>query len=274
MRNLWSANLFRLKKSRLFRGILLGSFVFGVFMCGIRVHERQAYGVNVCLDSVFFGWSLLVGWVMAVFIPAFFGAEYSDGTLRSKVAAGHRRAAVYLVNLLTAFAAAMMFSAVYMLACILTGLPLIGGLTVSSRTVLWCVLGAAVTALAFCAVFLFITMLASRRSVSAVCVLLLTVGLFIGAIALDYRLNEPEYCLFVDIQGATVGEEPVRNPAYLSGRTRQVYEMLYDMTPAGQAIRYSNLELVHMERWVLYALGVTAVVTAAGAVLFQRKDLK
>ena len=54
------------------------------------------------LDAIFFVYAMLIGLVLSVFLPLFFGSEYSDGTIRNKLAAGHPRLSVYLANLITA----------------------------------------------------------------------------------------------------------------------------------------------------------------------------
>ena len=55
MINLLSANLFRLKRSKLFWTALLLSFGFGAFMCVTRYREHLLYDYEVSLNSVFFG---------------------------------------------------------------------------------------------------------------------------------------------------------------------------------------------------------------------------
>ena len=51
---------------------------------------------------------LMSGVVLSAFCSLFVGAEYSDGTIRNKIAVGHSRAAVYLANLVTCSAAGVL----------------------------------------------------------------------------------------------------------------------------------------------------------------------
>ena len=75
MINLLSANLFRLKRSNLFWTAFGLSAGFGAFMCVTRYREQFLYNYEVSLDSVFFGWAMVIGLVLSVFLPLFFGTE-------------------------------------------------------------------------------------------------------------------------------------------------------------------------------------------------------
>ena len=157
------------------------SLGFGGFMSVNRFLEHQAYGYAVSMDSVFFGWAVVIGLVMAIFIPLFFGTEYSDGTIRNKIVTGHRRLHVYFANLAVSFFAAVCFNAAYMLSSALAGLPLIGWLSVDLITALLHVLGGLVTTAAFCAIYTLTVMLFHRKASAAV-LSMLTVILLFGSI--------------------------------------------------------------------------------------------
>ena len=95
MTNLLSANLFRMKKNRLFWGCLLISSAAGAWQ---SIQTFLEHGRTVPLDAIFFVYAMLIGLLLSVFLPLFFGSEYSDGAIRNKLAAGHTRLAVYLSN--------------------------------------------------------------------------------------------------------------------------------------------------------------------------------
>ena len=67
-------------------------------------------------------------------------------------------------------------------------------------------------------------------------------------------------------------EEP--NPKYLKGTKREIIQSLYDINPGGQAIQCANMTAVNPLRLPLYSLGIIVLATGAGAVLFQKRDLK
>ena len=208
MTNLLSANLLRLKKSFLFWGTMALSLGFGGFMSVNRFLEHQAYGYAVSMDSVFFGWAVVIGLVMAIFIPLFFGTEYSDGTIRNKIVAGHRRLHVYIANLAVSFFAAVCFNA---------GLPLIGWLSVDLITALLHVLGGLVTTAAFCAIYTLTVMLFHRKASAAVLSMLTVMLLFGAALVVDGRLQAPPEIVDYSISAnGEIRDQMEPNPRYLS----------------------------------------------------------
>lgn len=275
MRSLLSAYFFRLRKSVLFWGTLALSFGFGVFMCVTRFIEHQAYGVEASLKSVFFGYALASGVVLAAFIPLFFGAEYSDGAIRNKLAVGHTRAAVYLASLIISLGTAVVLFAAYLLACTAVGVPLIGGLDLPASRTAVTLGGSLLMAAAYCAIFTFIVMNCSKKATSAVVCLLGVFLLLVLAVVVYNKLEAPE---FIDSYSMMVDGEFVPNtepnPAYLTGMKRELYQFFYELLPTGQAISYSNAEAENPARMMALAAAVFAAFTAAGLALFQRKDLK
>ena len=274
MINLLSANLFRLKRSKLFWTALLLSFGFGAFMCVTRYREHLLYDYEVSLNSVFFGWAAVIGLVLSVFLPLFFGTEYSDGTIRNKIIAGHRRHAIYFANLITAFLSAAVFCAAYMLACVVVGVPLIGWLTVKPGVVLLGILEAFLMTAAWCAVFTAIMMNCSRKSASAVSCILLFLLLSIAALTIYQMLDAPEFWPAYFLEDGETVSDMVRNPNYITPDQRPLYEFLLDLNPMGQAVQCADLAAARPIQAVLCSLGIFAGATAVGAVLFRRNDLK
>ena len=88
MRNLLSANFLRLRKSMLFWGCLILMLLLGAgfsLYCFLDRRTYETFGVGYVsnLDPVLFRYALLIGILMAVFVPLFFGMEYSDGAIRN-----------------------------------------------------------------------------------------------------------------------------------------------------------------------------------------------
>lgn len=276
MTKLLSANLLRLKKSVLFWGTLALSFGFGVLMCAIRFREHLAHHFEVSLNSVFFGFAMVVGVVMAAFIPLFFGTEYSDGAIRNKLIVGHSRVCVYFANLIASLGAAVVFSAAYLLACIAVGIPLIGGLDLPAAATAAALGGSLVMTAAYCAIFTFITMTCSKKSASAVACLLGVFLLLAAAITTLSMLDAPEFIqgYEMSIDGQVAPAKPEPNPAYLTGMKREVYQFLYDLMPTGQGIQYSNVNFTNPLRLMGLSAAVAVLFTGAGAALFRRKNLK
>lgn len=275
MRNLLAANLFRLRKSVLFWGTLSVSFGVGLMLVCNRLGNRAAYGVDISLDQIIFGHAVTIGLVGAVFISLFLGAEYSDGALRNKLAAGHSRAPVYLANLLTMAGCCLLFCAACLTAVLGFGIPLIGPPSIPFLSLLPLLAGSLVTAVSFCALFTLVVMNCSRKSVSVVVCMLGVLFMMSLTTWLSARLDAPELrdTGFRVVDGEVVfGTEP--NPLYLRGAERAVYQALDDLLPYGQALQYMTFSATHPERLPLYSLAVIALSTGAGVFLFRRKDLR
>ena len=270
MTNLLSANLFRLRKSILFRVTLLLCAAAGAWQ---PLQTYLEYQRTFPLDAVFFVYAMLIGLVLSVFLSLFFGAEYSDGAIRNKLAAGHTRVSVYLANLMTAVFTALIFCGVYILCTLAVGVPLLGG-PKAPTPLLISVLLSLLMAAVWCAIYTVVTMNLSRKAASAVSCILLFLLIFGIALTVYQILDAPEFYPSFGLVDGEMVSEMVRNPDYLHPEERWPYELLLDLDPVGQAIQYTDGTVTRPLQMALCSLGVFAVTTAAGLALFQRKDLK
>lgn len=274
MRNLLSANLLRLRKSGLFWGMLAFCLGFGIFMV-FNCWQMNQYDENdsVSLNGAFFIYPIIVSVVLAVFIPLFFGREYSDGAIRNKAAAGYSRLAIYAANLLTGMAVSLLFCVAYMAA---VGTPLVGFIVMDARQAVLMILGSLLAVAAFCALFTLIVMTCSRKSVSAVVCVLGVFLMLIASIYVKSRLDSPEYYTnyIANENGIPVSNGLVKNAQYLSGTQRTVFELLYNLLPSSQAVQYASRQAENLSPMPLYALAVIVLCTGVGIILFRRKELK
>lgn len=270
MTNLLSANLFRMKKSRLFWGCLLISSAAGAWQ---SIQTFLEHGRTVPLDAIFFVYAMLIGLLLSVFLPLFFGSEYSDGAIRNKLAAGHTRLAVYLSNLTAAVSIAVLFCGACILFTTAAGVPLLGGPKYPGlllKTTLLSLLMAA----AWCALYTAVILNCTRKSVSAVSCILLYLLLFMVATWVFAKLDAPEFWPSYELIDGEMMSEMVLNPAYLQPAARRVYEFWLDLNPMGQGIQYIDVSPARPLQLALCSVGVFAAATAAGLALFRRKDLK
>lgn len=275
MRNLLSANFFRLRKSALFWGTLAVSFGVGLMLVLNRLGDRASYGVSISLDQILFGHAVTIGLLGSIFVSLFLGMEYSDGAIRNKVAAGHSRASIYLAGFLSMTACCLLFCLACLAAVLGLGLPLIGLPSVPLGKLLPLMAGSMVVALSFCSLFTLVAVNCSRKAVSVVVCMLGVIFMMSLTTYLSARLDQPEFrdTLPLVVNGQIVtGAEP--NPLYLRGAVREVYQVLHDLLPYGQAMQYMTFSATHPERLPLYSLAVAVLSTGAGVLLFRRKDLK
>ena len=274
MANLLSANLLRLKKSRLFWGTLAFCLGFGIFMV-FNYYQMDQYD-SITLNGAFFVYPIIVSIIMAVFIPLFFGREYSDGAIRNKVAAGYPRSAIYGADLLTGMAVSLLFCAAHMAVVAAAGTPLVGFIVMDAGRAVLMILGSLLAVAAFCAFFTIIVMICDRKSVSAVVCVLGVFLLLIASIYMKSRLDSPEYYTDHAVweNGMPIPGGLVKNPQYLGGTQRTVFELLYSLLPSSQVVQYSSQETQNLGSMPLYALAAIALSSGLGLLLFRRKDLK
>lgn len=273
MRNLLAANFFRLRKSALFWGLLAFSAGFGALIA-FNYYEMSRME-PIALDGAFFVYPLTASVLTAVFVPLFFGRDYSDRAIRNKVAAGHSRPLLYGANLLTAVAASLLFCGAHMGAAAAVGTPLVGGLETDPAPALLMALGSAAAMAAFCALFTLVAMNCGRKSASAVACVLGIFLLLLAAVYLRSRLLSPEYLNGSwNTKGEFIPGEQAPNPQYLGGAQRAVFEVLYALLPTSQAIELASRQAQDPYRMALYSAAVVVLSTGIGVFLFRRKDLK
>lgn len=266
------ANFSRLWRSRAFWVSVLVMAAAAVFELAVSYPLRQQPGI---LDNRYMIFALMSGVVLSAFCALFVGTEYSDGTLRNKLAVGHSRAAVYLANLMVCTAAGVLVCLGYILPMVAAGIPLMGSFTLPASSLLWFTLCAFLMTAALCAVFVMIAMLNQNKAVVAIiCIFLAYFLLFLG-IYFNSRLTEPAVIPAQEYieNGRILVREAMPNPSYVSGVKRTVYEFFY-MLPGCQAVQLLSTAEACPPRLPLVSLCAILASSAAGLALFRRKDLK
>ena len=70
------------------------------------------------------------------------------------------------------------------------------------------------------------------------------------------------------------GDKNVRNPKYLTGAKREIYEFMEDFLPSTQYYQVLQWSIERPVRFILCDVGILVVMTGAGVAAFRRKDLK
>ena len=283
MTKLLRAGFVRLKKDRMFWIGIIFMVVVGLFVPVRNYFDAKESGYMPTFDSYFFGFPLFTGVIAAVFVSLFVGTEYSDGTMRNKIVVGHTRSAIYLSNLVVNIAAAFITNLAFVIAVSAVGIPLFGPLTIGTRGVLLLLSVSVLMMVAFTAIFTLLGMLIQNRTIVAIVSILGVVILFIAAMTINQKLNEPEFYQYFtygtygesgEVTTDAEGMETMPNPNYLQPQQRTVYEFFYDFLPTGQSMQISNRSAAHPWQMMLYSLSIIVVTTACGVFFFRRKDLK
>ena len=237
MNKLLSANFFRLRKNKCFRGSLAFMFVIGIASPLLRYRDMKQSGYINNLDNGFFMCALFIGIILAVFCSLFIGTEHNDGTIRNKIIVGQKRETIYLSNMVTCSIIAMI------------------GITVL------------VLSVTFASLFTLVAMLSQNKAIIAVACILFSFGLLFAGAMCNRMLDAPK-----TIPAYSIGEngentaQEMENPKYLDGTKREIVQFIYDVNPGGQAIQCSTMQVVNLTRLPIYSL----VIVILG---FSRKKI-
>lgn len=293
MITLLKSNLSRMTRNWIFRLGMIASFLMAVIACVSNYFDYQKivelYGVDATMppvveDGLFMGPLFLV-FVAAIFIGPFIGTDYSCGTLRNKIIAGHSRAGIYFANLITALIANIGMLVVFNLTMLAVGVPLFGKTALSVKQIALFMLIQCLAMIAFTALLVFLSMLFRSKAGGSVAVLVLTVILFASAMIIPDMLRAPEYyeSLETEIIDEKTGETvmhttKVKNPAYVDGIKRDILEVLDSALPLNQfyglisASLFTELQL-HLGIMAAYSSAITVLISGAGLILFGKKNL-
>lgn len=280
MRNLLSANLHRLRKSKVFWGCEIVNVLYVLFMSWELYMDMKINGYEHPLDTGLFQYIVYSGIILAVFCSLYLGSELGDGTVRNKVVAGHRRSHIYLAALLTCGIASLVMTLTYLAIYLVMAVPCLLPLEADITTVVCIFASSLVLTLAYCAIYTLIAMLSSNKAVVSTACILLAFILFFMGIIIRQRLDEPESFEIIEYDSETLETIPtgevIANTQFLASSQRQVYKFLDSFLPGGQGLRLSGMMMPELSfDWILplYSLGIILLTTGAGLVLFIKKDL-
>lgn len=275
MNKLLSANFFRLRKNKCFRGSLAFMFVIGIASPLLRYRDMKQSGYINNLDNGFFMCALFIGIILAVFCSLFIGTEHNDGTIRNKIIVGQKRETIYLSNMVTCSIIAITMCIVFFVPYLSVGIPLLGFFVADMKMIVMIGITVLVLSVTFASLFTLVAMLSQNKAIIAVACILFSFGLlFAGAICnrmLDAPKTIPAYS--IGENGERTAQE-MENPKYLDGTKREIVQFFYDVNPGGQAIQCSTMQVVNLTRLPIYSLVIVILTTGAGVWIFKKKDLK
>ena len=134
-----------------------------------------------------------------------------------------------------------------------------------------------ITSAALNALFLFLAMLINNKAAASVTLLSLAIVLWFSAMLIVTLLDTQEYyqdAYHLNEAGELVQDKDVKNPKYLTGTKREVYEFMDDLLPSTQYYQILQWSVERPVRFILCDVGIVIVMTGAGVWAFRRKDLK
>lgn len=271
MAKLLRANFTRMRKSKSF------------WVCGIILFAFSAlnylldFFTDSCapIDFYFFKLSNIMLFAV-VFIALYLGADHSFGTMRNKITSGHTRVEIYFSNLIACLCATVMMIVFYCAPPLLLGLITGGSFGMEVNEFLLYSAVSLAACMAITAICVLIAMLITSRSLISTISILAFIVLVIAASVIISILGQPEYVQSMEAtsDGGFTQAEEVKNPNYVYGAKREILIAVNDVLPTGQLIQIETGQPHNAQFMPLYSAGVLIAVTAAGAVVFNKKDLK
>ena len=280
MSNLLRAGLWRLKKSVPYKIALVLTVLTALYSVHYGKLVSSYSGTAYPLEHYAYDAGPFLALIIPVFTGLFIGTEYSDGAIRNKLVVGCPRRSVYLSTFLTVCIADLGLVAAWFL-CILTGIPKFGMPKHGIAGLALSLLLAVLFTLSLSAIFTLLGMLITQKAVGAVAGIMLGLVMIFAGSFLYNNLCEPEtVSQGVIINGELTLTEPTPNPHYVGEPKRSAYRAVLNSLPTGEAILMANfdddntLEIVDPEIMLLAPCIETLLLTAAGIVVFGKKDLR
>ena len=153
-------------------------------------------------------------------------------------------------------------------------MPLFGFFDMSPFSVLLLFLVGLFLCMSYAAVYTLIGMLISNKAYAAIACVLAAFVLLFAAIYFIQLLAQPEMYDQANIINGEVVVENVKNPHYVTGIRRNLYQVVIDFLPSGQAMQLSGGEVLHPYQMIGYSAVITAAANIIGIFFFRRKDIK
>lgn len=280
MRKLLTADFSRLFRSKIYWLGMLFMFGFAAFAVVARYTDVQRYPgwAYKTADGLWFIGGVYIAVVLAVFISVWVGTDYSDGTIRNKLAVGHTRNEIYLSKWIVCNTASLLMHVIYIVVIATLGSLLLDSFETPIKVLVILSLASLLSVVALTSILLVFANLIHSKAANAIVSILLAFVMLMAVFTLYSSLTAPEYTTLnveMSVDGELVQGDPIPNPIYPTGVKRVIYQAILNILPAGQMIQFGDLTYPNdLAFFPLYSLAVTLVFTAIGLVLFKKKDLK
>lgn len=288
MYKLLNASFYRLRKNKIFLGLVILTIIIAVFMLVSEylnnIKYSSVFGISSnTTDILLTNFINIIGFFIAIFTSLFVGAEYSDGTIRNKIVAGHSRKNIYLSNLIVSIIVGLILEFIYLIIISIVAIPLFGSIQMTFSQFAFILLDMIMIIIAYSSIFNFIALICSNITISTVSSLLLILIMFVIDMLLSPTANSTEYIQknkVMDEQG-NITYEIVKNEDYLGKIIQTTCKTIINFNPVSQAIEISGNKINmneedfnNMKVYPLYSLGLIIIITAIGIYLFNIKELK
>lgn len=278
MRKLLNAESRHLVRSKLFWLEILFFIGFSAFIVMVNYSpEVQSSENPIYLDDVFHTLYQIMAFAFAVCISMAVGTEYSDGVIRNKLIVGHTRRDIYLSTMLLHMVSSLFMIVIHGVVSYGLGHLLFGGFQIEFSYLVYIIACSTFANLVFVTLFVSISINSSNKAMTVVVTMVLYIGILYLTSFVGARLSAEEM-VYDGIEllsdGTVQFGELVKNPNYISGMTRTVYQFIYDLIPTGQIIQMQSDGFVPCIQFPVLSAVLIVLNTAVGYLKFRKKDIK
>lgn len=269
----FNANMFRLKKSRLFWwAVVLTALVTAgvVLLCSLTIKGEAS---EYALESYALSEAPFVMIANAAAVILFLGTDHSGRTVRNKIIVGNKRGGIYAANMLTGAVIGCSVTVAWLVGG-LAGVPILGWWKMPLAEAAVYIAASIACAVAVSAAAALVGMLIQSRAGAVVVGLTAAFALIWCAGSIYNRLNAQKDEMTANNVGGELKFELIENPNYIGGLKRAAYELALNVNPLGSAVALSNCDLKDPVAGIAGAGFVTVFISSLGAAVFRRKDLR
>ena len=251
-----------------------------------------------------------LGFILAVMISIFVGHEFSNSTISNKIISGHSRPSIYLayfaacylggiiiyfssvvLNMLIQFICFWIISPLYLKRVITTAEEVFNhdSMSYEEGTIYFYFIsdwGVVIRAFivvifliaVFCALFTFIVMIAQSKPRSVIICLVAAIAISSWGEIVSAKVMPVSYDMIYDGNDSIVDiyekEESLRGEA-LSGADKAITLFIDDALPYTQGLALNDSYFPKRGfKFILCDIGIVSLLTAAGILLFTKRDLR
>ena len=255
---------------------------YELFVLLSQYHSMIKEGYEYTLDPLYLT-SCINRILTSILVSLFIGTDYHDGTIRNKLICGASRSSVYLSNFILMASCGIV--------CVLTGyavalglgLPLFSSFEIAGFRSFGTESYQYFVHACLCLYFSHGKHDKLQQN-NLCCMLYFTcICTFFIAIVLFNSLAQPEYIEQLSASSMEAGQvvateeavlETVKNPAYLTGTKREIYQNIMDFLPSGQMVQLLNGGDIHIFRATSYSIFIIVGTNVIGLRIFKKKDIK
>lgn len=275
MYRLLDAGFERIKKNKVLFGCIFVTIGIAIFMLVSNYSDMKNYNAQISTSELVSNYLPMIGMFIAIFTGLFVGTEYSDGTIRNKIIAGHKKINIYLSNFIISSIVAIIFQIIWTAFVLIIAVPVFGKPIIELNQLLITSFDSIMFIIAYSAIFNFISVLSCNKTISAVtCILLFFIMLGVTVSAFNI-IQTPETVQQGGLNPDTgvVSFEEVPNPKYPSDSKRQFYQRIVDIIPMGQAFSIGAGLSTNLYMLPVYSMALIIIFNGVGVYLFSKKDL-